>query len=410
MSERLSKRLKPLDLSRMAADDEHWDDLEEIADHPSAWPALQEWIDHALEAGPLLAGEPPEPPAGWKRGMNKRPPKYHTPASTRDPEPKPVPVEPARTPVEQGHLIPVMSAEPDPEEASGPTADEDGADIIEKPKRTFVGLSRTRLMPIMLILVLVMTVGAACAAQSWLSSRAATERSRQETVAREHDEAVRLGKARKQARALLNKIDDSPVAADDEVRAGADALGRLLKRDGTAVNRITRGTASLSDAYDDAMEALAASTGDRLASLVKQAEALRDAPESTDRKRMLALAAAWKSRSVTSTNLGSAMKDMDELSNLVDRVGNAKDEADRKAREEREENPEPAETTTTTPSTGTTPVPQQSTPSYTPAPSSPVTPSAPAPSTTTTPTRPQWSVGPDSTDFSTGMPGRDGSL
>lgn len=417
MSEtRLSKRLKPADLSRMAADDDHWDDLEQIADHPSAWPELQDWIDHALEVGPLLAGEPPEPPSDWKRGMNTRPPKYqrtvepnHEPAADR--------AEPSHPEIlaEPGEAEPGVQASEEPADGE-PDMEDDGEleDPIEAPKRTMVGLSRTKLLPIAIILTATLSLGAAYGVSSWVSERHAAEQSQQMAEERERTHASRLKARIRIARALLDEVKASPVSGQDTVKEQADALEALLKQATPAIGRLDRMTSSLDEAYDTAMSSRIKSVTEQLKDLTGQAESLKTAPESQDRQRMLELAATWKTRPVTRENLKTAIDDAANLADLVKKTTKAKEEADRQTEEQRQEQQQRAQEPSpapipSTPSTGAAVTPQRSTPAYRPAQSTPSAPSVPQQSAPA-PSRPDWTVNPDSTDTGAGMPGRDGSL
>lgn len=68
MTLRLNPALDEQELYEFAVDTEHWAMLDQIADHPHAWPELSEWA-RLMAADPKQAAPPPEPSATKRRGL-----------------------------------------------------------------------------------------------------------------------------------------------------------------------------------------------------------------------------------------------------------------------------------------------------------------------------------------------------
>nr|WP_236029023.1 hypothetical protein [Bifidobacterium miconisargentati] len=412
MTKRLSPRLKPAELESICLDIEQWDLLEQVADHPSAWPELQDWIDHALSVGPDLAGEPPEPPAGWKRGDNKRPPKYlktTKPQALAEPAAAPPPAaEPSDikqtgepdSPIREIAAVPASSAS-DPETDG---TEDDAFDEI--PRRTLNGWTRTLLAPVLILAVLFAGGGTAIAVHMIQSDR-------QQAVAeqaRKDDEARRsLANATKRANMLLGKVKKSPVSDDRKVKRSRETLSASMtdttKDDEDKADGIAKATDSLNTIWTAVMRSKASEVGASLSDLIATADGLKKAPDTDARTEMLELADEWRDSPVTAANLTTAIEAERRLTQLCDEVGKAKAKADDEARKK------------TTTEAGNdeqeASAPSQSSPSQSYSYSPPQSYSS-APSTSPSQSggsAPSWSVSPDKTAGGfTGLPGSDGSL
>ncbi|KFI46105.1 hypothetical protein [Bifidobacterium biavatii] len=453
MSERrrLSPRLKPVELSRMCADPEHWADLTLIADHPSAWPALQDWIDHALDVGPENAGEPPLPPDGWKRGYNQRPPKY---AQTDEPEqPKTGKPEPQSDPVPDmadelmavsdpstsSSVVPAPKEQDEPgitgdaeETESGKTVTPSIEDVT--PQRTAAWWVR-RIMPVAVaMLALACLIGGGMAVHAAVSWQA-QQTIEQERQRNEKRDRAALAKAIDRAERMTKRVTASPVSDDAKVAGKAAALETLARSDDEdpagLAKRIDKARESLSDAWDKAMKTKAKTVGAELDRLVDESDSLKtfDHP---DRTEMTDLANKWRIVVVDEDNLTDAAKDAARLKELTGTITAAKNAFDKEAGEKTEaakrkadeearkkaeaetaqQQAEQSQTSSTPSYTPTQTQTQQQSQTTVPQTTSPSTgsPGSGSSSSQSSQPAPSWNVAPDRTSGSSSLPGSDGSL
>ncbi|WP_339350402.1 hypothetical protein [Bifidobacterium indicum] len=325
MTGALSGRESPEELYRMALDPEYWDRIGELAASPAAWPDFGRWAEKAVQLGPELAGEPPEPPARSRSiwpFRRRRPGTPPAPAPDRD--------------AETTRILPVTVPAVEPAVAEG-----------ERPRRALRGVARGLARPVAFILAAILMAGVGYIAVTH-TVRLGEGRTARIERARRHEGAVRLAASRKDAEDLLKRVAASPVAGDDALARPQVQVRQALDdtRGADRAGRIEQARARLAKVWGSLMDARAKETAKTLKVLVARADDLGSAPDSADHRSMTDLAGAWRGRRVGRGNLAKALKAKDDLDRLAasveaDRDRQARERAEAEAREKAQAEPQP---------------------------------------------------------------------
>ncbi|MBT1160922.1 hypothetical protein [Bifidobacterium sp. SO1] len=406
MTLRLNPALDEQELYEFAVDIEHWDMLDQIADHPNAWPELADWANR-MSDDPGRPTPPPEPASeGRRRGLLHRshPPLIEVDGSADlvdDPDPirsEASPTEPAVADTaddDAWHEMPFDRDDPPfPENETG-AGDDDGDDA---PDAASAGRP-VPWRPIAIsacigLLIVLLTAGGA--GIWYLRTMRETEHRQAEAVqaaSRCSASADAAEKARKTYRTMLAKAATMAGETKPDSLADATLLDKL-----SALADATTDVAVAACPSDSAETATTAERANRRAAKEyrRLANALSDAMDDIDESkterivadaRELLTASKGKvadDKTRTALDKAIAARDTAEIAKASKTVNDsiaAKTKADREAEEkrkaeeekqraeqERREQEEAAQSQASTPSW---------TPSYTPSYSTPSTPSVP---------------------------------
>ncbi|KAA8830166.1 hypothetical protein [Bifidobacterium tissieri] len=344
----IDPKATPYELEALACDPDNWHLLDDIANHPSAWPELRAWALDAV-THPDTAGPPPLAPEEPKRGvLNRLFQRRRGAVSLGDTSGRDATESPAET-MEDLNLGPVDANEFE----RGRSFPWRRAIIIA----TIVTFSVTAIG-----VAIAMVVLPGVDSSQPTATVAPTIDDDGEKQYRADEAARRLQIAVRDAEELLEDVSASPVA-------GAIDTSQLEQEiTNEDVEAIVEETERLRKNLAQATLDETSRVGSSLADLVSQARELNGAPESGERSEMIALADFWDGRSVTTANLGQALQAEHRLGELIPMV---REQRDRVEAEQLEHERTQAEKTTPTPqSRSTQPRRQTTKPSPKPQPPS----------------------------------------
>lgn len=314
------------DLEILVSDRAHWDLLDEVRDHPAAWPALIEWIDRA-QMNPDTAGAAPEPPDPEPHGLLHR--FHHTRTILEDPtEPSSVPAAGPEPPDSFEELAEGLEAEPvSTTVAASPIKKSD-----PQPAKSFrLPLPSRKLIVVIAAVTLLLLAGSG-GTRVVMQQR---EQNRIERIAADKAEQEKAyTKARSAAKTLMKKIDSSPVADEKTVRAPYSKLETTLKSKTTSpdhTKKVNAAAKALSSAFSAAITTKSTEIRNALTTSISSAADLASAPASDDHTKMDALISRWKNRKIGEENLSDAIVARTELDSLVGSVRGEKMAADQAA-------------------------------------------------------------------------------
>lgn len=356
------------ELEALACDPDNWHLLDEIAAHSSSWPELRMWVEEA-KAHPDTIGPPPLAPDEPRRSLIARLRDRFKPLKTRSKE--------------QGEQTANDEDRCDGTETVtlnlGPCEQGTVTDAARSEKRGGLVRGRPAVIAVFAAVTLTLLAGGGYAVGTLLGPQPQKTQSEQqdEDAGRETPEQ---GDKAMAAAQLLERIERSPVAED------IDHTGLEQAMNADDIERVVTETEALETKFLQLIDDRIAATGESIAQYMKRADAMASAPETAEKKELLALAGEWKEVQVTEANLGEALIAEQRLSELTPTVEQQKRAADEEAAQREQDMQH-----------------QQST---TPMPSPPIVQADPIP--VPQPQAPSWSV-PGETQNGT-LPGKDGSL
>lgn len=273
----ISSKATPDDLEIICSDPTYTHLIDQVAQHPSCWPELTDWVVLRRD-DPAAAGAPPSPPK----------------ASTSRPR-RPAPM--IRVP----HPLASLS-------------------VPEIPHKRMLMVVTLLMAFVMLMVAAPHLLGTASADTSAAPTPSVRAASREDVFS--------------DARSLEQRVRKSPVW-DEQLKKQTESLDKAIA-DGDAEQ-----AEALSSELDDMrLQKTRVRIGDVTSSLsdsIGQASALKDAPASDAKITMNALIDTWSAKSVDESNLVQAEKDAQRLQNSVDAVQKDQNKAlqDRKLEEER---------------------------------------------------------------------------
>lgn len=314
------------DLEILVSDRSHWDLLDEVREHPAAWPALIEWIDRA-QMNPDTAGAAPEPPEPEPHGLLHR--FHHTRTILEDPvEPSSVPAAGPELPDSFEELAEGLETEP----VSAAVA---ASPIIEsdpKSAKSFrLPLPSRKLIVVITAVTLLLLAGLG-------GTRVVMQQREQNHIERitaaKAEQEKAYAKAQSTAETLMKKIDSSPVADEKTVRAPYSKLETTLKSKTTSPDHTTKvntAAKALSSAFSAAITTKSTEIRNALAASISSAADLASAPASDEHTKMDGLISQWQGKKISEENLSDAIAARTELDSLVESVRSEKTAADQAA-------------------------------------------------------------------------------
>lgn len=312
------------DLEILVSDRGHWDLLDEVRDHPAAWPELIEWIDEA-QSNPDTAGAPPEPPQPESHGLLHR---FHRTHPILAEQSFTVSIDDVDQPDSFDELADSLEDESVPVIENEPSATESVATPAKIRQLPLPSRKLVVIIAAMTVLLLAGLGGTNIVLQQREQNRI------EQIAAAKAEQEKNFTKARTAADTLMKKVESSPVSTDETVTPSYSELKSILKSkamDSAHTKKVNSAAKALESAYSTAIAAKSTEIQNALAASISSAADLASAPASDEHTEMDEFISQWQDKKISEENLSDAIAAHTELNALVESVRAQKMAADQAA-------------------------------------------------------------------------------